>query len=619
MAGTYEKTSYLTQPGSEAIPPGPAPYFNTLRAMVDITRRIRDTRLLPPHSRALNFSPAKRLLETTALYHNKAVTTYYKQYKQSDITSDDLLNVADAELRKKKGDIREYVDRVMCPREFFESELEIGPFTAAFATCLQYVQQRAPQHPGVAMLFAKPTLKWTWSPPDLAAILLRYGDLRGNLYFTADEGKNRHLYSTWQSNHELFLIFARIEKDVAAGRAPTAADLAAFALRAGVNPAALDGRGKTRLLGADGSLASAPAQVAPAGCSSALSDWIDLKNHVPMSVMFDAVKNELEAQTGRLSDEPLTLFDIALLGGLNPYAYRIERLEYHAEDKFGIRPENATAYETDPPIPGVETHKHTTDREYEYQEGSTWFFEHCMRYFDSRGDGGQDLGVTLFQTPVARRSLHTSYLPFLWSQSNQTPNARPDKRPGRLFYFGARQAAEAEPPKPPYPEYTRRGGAIPASKRVRDHYHPVTREDVDAPAYRRAAENFMRDDQPAQTDVYFLERFCDSCFERGVELYLRLVQEMIKTQLNELRQPPATSDAQDFIKPFSKLVASFMQRAELAFPKVNVANAAATRLKQRANNRAMTEAKYDIALVCKFEPEVALEGYTIGGDFVSNA
>ena len=72
----------LLKRGPDPPPPGRDPppasvsdaqQFNTLRAIFSVARRIYDTKLLPPHSRTLNYSLLKRLLETTALFSNRQV------------------------------------------------------------------------------------------------------------------------------------------------------------------------------------------------------------------------------------------------------------------------------------------------------------------------------------------------------------------------------------------------------------------------------------------------------------------------------------------------------------------------------------------------------------------
>lgn len=585
--------------------------FNTLRAIASIARRIHDLRLLPPHSRTLNYSILKHLIETTALYSNRDVKGYYKQYKQGDVVSDDLTHIADGELRRIKKEVQEYVDRMVQPSDFLETEVESGPFTGAYLQVLNYVVSRSgdgQQATGSnALKYLKDAgmykTRFSWSPEvvdRLADVIMRHADYRGNIVAGTEPGslfERSNLYTSLQHAH------------------------------------------------------GAESQQPPG--------------------LHESVKKLLEdvGKEGR-TDEPLTTLDIAILGGLHPRTYAVEqsvKLQRKEKkeswgDPFTKKWEPAAAADApqaqDPiPLPAYAV----------YDVDS--FFEKCMDYFDQRSDSAEDLGYVLMRTPLGQRSKHTSYLGFqktgavkpLANQPYERQNVRFGGLPGvprDLFLQPptARQS-EKEVEKKDRAELRKavRQGNLKLAKAhnktkiqemqvKRDQMEAATQEikarteklTSDAEAAKRAraraeqeadeerrkrhqgeeyAERYEFTVRPPDATDYSLEAYCERCFQAGVAMYLRLAREMVLPHLEEVRKrelPP------DFLRPFAKLIGLVVQRAEVGNSRVQYASESSQRAAMRTNVREMANAKVALADACGFEPDVQLEGYSLDGSYTGD-
>jgi len=310
----------------------------------------------------LNNSLLKHLITTACATMNVDSKQYYKQLKQTDVVADDLTHIADSKLRQIKADVREYVDRLICPSVFLETEMESSVFTSAFTSCIGYVKSRLPESSKALDSLTEP-LDPMYSPTfafdeeEIAKTILQWADLRGNVYFE---------------------------------KGPT--ELAEF-----IND--------------------------PRRWFS--ENQLDGKSDVPGDFL-TKMKDLLNHETRNSDDgEPLTTFDIALMGGLHPRtcAIAVKDLE-----KLNIV-----------------VNKNTT---IEYMEP---FFEKCMAYFQSRGDEGEDLGYVISRTPIGQRIRHTSYLRFL---------RPPQSEPSKEVQFGepppAKRARDAPAPREAPPEYDAR-------------------------------------------------------------------------------------------------------------------------------------------------------------------
>lgn len=659
--------------------------FNTLRAVVSVARRVHDTRLLPPHSRTLNYSFLKRLLEATALYSNKTVKDYYAQYKQSDVVVDDLQHVADRALRDAKKDVREYVDRLLSPKEFLETEIPGGQFTAAFNACLDYVTSLADKGHPLVQRVAKEKVDATfkWQPDAIADAIVRHADFRGNIEDGSSLDSLLDRYNWYNGAQH------------AGGRE---------------------------------------------GISAALQQ-----------LLTDALNKEPEG-----TREPLTAFDIALLGGLHPRTYAVEKFARHArsaEKKWAAwekKPGAASEWE-----PRKEAGKRLElrGRHFETYDADV-FFENCMAYFDSREDRAEDLGHVMYRTPLGATSKHTSYLRFreplpapppppvgpaaeLDAKLSETLDfAAAAEKAARVAFLEASNASRAAlhawaaslkairddegtsevkqaarenfkkvaavakeadgglssagqiahatqrafaelktgPPGPQNLEAAARSAqsaaleatseavraeaAVAPAARARAALEALAAPRTEAPpragppepgqaerfrfgAQPAPAARVIKPDPPQQQAEYkdvgriiskrardeidlvdtmvdkpHLERYCDACFEKGVEMYIRLVHTMIEHDLQTLRKwDPPTDDESVFVKAFAKLIGLVVQRAELANPRIQFANTAAGRDARRMNARGITQAKTSLALVFGVQPDVELCGYSMDGSF----
>lgn len=139
-----------------------------------IAIRIFETKLLPPHSRTLNYSIVKSILETVALFNNRSIDEYYGVFKNRDRTTTELTTVANAELRRLKADVQEYADRLLHPNAFFEEEVAGSNFTAAFRSSLHDVQAKAPRDPNVLLMTERRDPLFFWDSQEIKKCLNEY-------------------------------------------------------------------------------------------------------------------------------------------------------------------------------------------------------------------------------------------------------------------------------------------------------------------------------------------------------------------------------------------------------------------------------------------------------------
>jgi hypothetical protein len=389
------------------------------------------------------------------------------------------------------------------------------------------------------------SFEWASVTSELADVILRHADMRGNIIAGADAAagendfaklmKPTNWYNSWQHVWgDVYNTYRALDASIKTGGSEAEAVKVMIALlkphqRAGV------------VVGGLGPLPAAGGQ-----------SWEAVKTYIETTSGWNVhglIEGALKqyGDTSR-TDEPLTAFDIALLGGLHPRTYAIEL--------------NAKAKRDDK----------AADKDLAFKMDE--FFELCMEYFDSNGTGAEDLGFRIFLTPLVRRSMHTSYLPFRRTEEEKT----------QLVSFGARSRSTVVP----------KGDSV-------------------APGNAKADPGTGRSAGPTlpttrYTDFSF-ETYCDQCFERGAEMYIRLVHVMVKSHLEALRR---IEPAPEVLTPFAKLIGLTIQRAELLNPLIKMgANASYNRDMRRNNNRATTEARVQLARACGFHPDIYLEGYTL--------
>ena len=576
--------------GADAGPPNEpdgSSDFNTLRAVVTIARRIHDTALLPAHSRTLNNSVLKKLMETTAMLSNRTIKQLYPAYMKDDVSAQELQMVADAQLRRLKADIREYVDRLLDPTTFLETELGASAFTAACSEALTYISQRGGSPHVIGEPGRAPQLEWDGRTAELADVIVRHADVRGNIIDAGQTdimnrynwyNSSQHAWGAcfpdgagWSALHD---EFAAAETTMSDGAQTEGAKLAAVqALRRKLlqRPFPLAPES-----GATASWRGAAARgKTPRAGLSADAQWEMMKKETGWD-LFIAVKYALDDQADVTTSAPLTLFDIALLGGLHPRTFAM--VEKAGESTGDVPAKLGFHFDTDV------------------------FFEQCMAYFDAL-DRGDDLGEVLFSTHLNTKSKHTSFLPFRRDRVAEARNAGtlpPD--PGDLdrrrpVEFGApKKGRRDEEDAPP-----------PASKRLRDAQ--AKRREDHAPA-----EQFLiSTGQVEILDKYALERYCDTCFERGAELYIRLTRVMIETHLRRVRAYDETNFPPPFLRALAKCIGLTMQRAELMNPALKSTSVSNNRENRRSNSWALVETRVQLAQHCGFKPEVELDGYAFSG------
>lgn len=163
--------------------------FSTFKVISNFLFELNSNPVFPPHSRKLNFSVLKEFLTKTALFSNKQVSELYLGYNDRDVIALELGSTSSFELRKKKSEIREYVDRHLKIKDFLELECFDGSFSAAFNQVFYSSDEK------VRKLFESYTNGDLYSKlidfdePSSDAIkteiineIKMYGDFRGNIY-----------------------------------------------------------------------------------------------------------------------------------------------------------------------------------------------------------------------------------------------------------------------------------------------------------------------------------------------------------------------------------------------------------------------------------------------------
>jgi hypothetical protein len=622
--------------------------FNSLQAYVDITKRIFFEGLLPPHSRTLNFTAMKDILNVTAMLSNRKVSELYRGFNDSNVDAIQKATLGSAEIRQKKRDIQEYVDRCMCIKDFLEQEFQSSAFYPAFVETNNYILRNGGKDNFMGKC-APPTLQW--KPKELSAVLASFADYRSNI--NSDDLKVLHKRSNWYTKQQckkpedVHVPGGTISKNTTKQRAApvdmlnlhkkylqllnelnnltkllvTAHETWKKETKAAIKQSAFIE--KERLYAQYHELVTrfhtlyqppgahaAPAVVfidkfdkmlnnvfkevlkpatnppAPAGqVPFALSDLIkevqdeirntnNLLTPTPPAPPFSATDSTvyklfkflerqlasnpapssslLEPREDRRNFCSLTLFDIAILGGLAPRTFAL------------VTNSDANPFADD-------------------------FFERCMELFDTRilrlqaeslSSGGFDrdidLGLLLFNLPITNYSKHTSYFHF----------ERPQQMPSS-YMFGA-----------PKNKTSAAGGGNGGEGGIQ------TERDIRT-EYKRERDLYASTKYPG---VFELERFCLQCLEKGTELYIRLVHEMIKDDLKK-KQDEAKLDS-DFVRSFAKVVGLIMQRSEVDNPMI-LSSAPLIKRRKTENSYALIEAKYQLAQACGFRPDVSVDSSLI--------
>lgn len=591
--------------------------FNTLAAIVSVTRRIHDTALLPPHSRTLSHSLLKQLLETTALYSNRRVVELYGAYNDSDVSANEAGSVGSKDIRDAKRVVREYVDRLLSCKTFMDTELLASQFGAAYATCADFVRKKGGRVQLREYDRADEAATLEWNPAEMARIIVRHSDIRSNIdsseldtlmkrsnwYHQSvvgkglkdttetvklrkrlDDTKVPKLMARLVSTYNLFdtrrgaivelsestPMFAVLVQDCVAARTDLVdtleelelvladADDAAVLLRqikdevSGL-PIKKPAVGQQVQLQRS-TLTSLRAEIKKLSDDPPYSAQSKMKSRISKPVeattknIVDVVEAELVSAENRTNAAPLTLFDIAILGGLAPRTYAL--------------------------VTGGVSHP--------FNES---FFERCMDLFDtkfsraaSKEDGSGfdrdvDLATTLFSIPITAQSVHTSYLDFQTSVPTATNTPM----------FGAPKGDDSY-------DKAGRGAANRLEEGVRDEYRQ------EREAY--AGGNYVG-------PVYTLEKFCLQCLERGTGLYLLLLQNMVDKDLKRLKANQEVNT--DFLRPFAKLIGLTIQSGELSNPRLPNVNVANANKRRRDNTYAIAEAKYQLAKACGYAPDFEVD------------
>jgi len=516
------------------------------------------------------------------MFANRPVSWFYGAYEDRDAAAFENATIGDAELRKLKAAVREYVDRRVCINDFLETEVVASHFTAAYRTVYDSAKQvSGGPVPGFDDACRDAVFEWdTWR---LAEVLYRHGDMRGNILGTNpgddpapltfdDLMKRYNWYNTQQHSFgslctNLTNIYTllrdkpdgfneRIEKQWLAVRyfkkhipqsegAPfgTMFDSTAFKdLHYDLE------RLKSNL---------------------ERCDFILTETGKVVPKLVKNIKEELDALAAMDMDEPLTLFDIALLGGLNPRTYAVEVIARKAPN---VHPATVNIEDENPP--------------YHYYHNDD-FFEKCMTILDTKVktkdefSRDMDLGLVLFTIPVANRSVHPSYTNFV---RNKPPNRNPvPPNAQRMVHFGA--AAKS-----------RYDGE-------RDEPQASAREREFSGAYGEERTLYAR-------GGFDLEHYCLQCLERGVELYIRLTHAMVEADLGRVK---GGAPGDDFMRAFAKLIGLTIQRAELLNPRNRTGSVAASRQGMRKAAHAAAEARCQLAAALGVTPRLELEGYTYEG------
>lgn len=159
-----------------------ASQFNSVRVYISIVQRIHDTQLLPPHSRTLNFTLIKEVLNATAMLSNKNVKDLYRGFNDSNVDATQKSTLGSAELRQLKRDVQEYVDRCICLKDFFEIEFQSSPFYGAFQEVKNYVTMKSGgKNTQVKEFDMCPKHQMAWKPKEFADTIAHFGDFRSNI------------------------------------------------------------------------------------------------------------------------------------------------------------------------------------------------------------------------------------------------------------------------------------------------------------------------------------------------------------------------------------------------------------------------------------------------------
>jgi len=513
------------------------------------------------------------------MFANRPVSWFYGAYEDRDAVAFENATIGDAELRKLKAAVREYVDRRVCINDFLETEVVASHFTAAYRTVYDSAKQvSGGPVPGFDDACRDAVFEWdAWR---LAEVLYRHGDMRGNILGTNPGGTQGDLsfddlmtrynwYNTQQHSFgslctnltNIYTLlrdepdgfYELIEKQWLAVRyfkkhipehLQPAAPVNMFASQTFFNLGYNLDSFKSNLEKYD--------------------FYVTEKDKVVPKLVKD-IKEELDALAAMDMDEPLTLFDIALLGGLNPRTYAVEDIARKVPNVHPFGNNN-------PP--------------YVYYENDD-FFEKCMTILDTKVktkdefSRDMDLGLVLFTIPVANRSVHPSY-------TNFVRNKPPDRNPvppnaQRMVHFGA--AAKS-----------RYDGE-------RDEPQASAREREFSGAYGEERTLYAR-------GGFDLEHYCLQCLERGVELYIRLTHAMVEADLGRVK---GGAPGDDFMRAFAKLIGLTIQRAELLNPRNRTGSVAASRQGMRKAAHAAAEARCQLAAALGVTPRLELEGYTYEG------
>jgi hypothetical protein len=159
-----------------------ASQFNSVRVYISIVQRIHDTQLLPPHSRTLNFTLIKEVLNATAMLSNKNVQDLYRGFNDSNVDATQKSTLGSAELRQLKRDVQEYVDRCICLKDFFEIEFQSSPFYGAFQEVKNYViTKTGGKNTHVKEFDVCPKTQMVWKPKEFSDTIAHFGDFRSNI------------------------------------------------------------------------------------------------------------------------------------------------------------------------------------------------------------------------------------------------------------------------------------------------------------------------------------------------------------------------------------------------------------------------------------------------------
>ena len=184
--------------------------FNSIKAAVHIVRRIACAPVLPPHSRTLNYSIIKTLLEISATQANRQVDEFYVAFSDRDMLATEMNTVSSSELRAIRARIRQYVDMNLNIEDFLQELLD-GNFSAAYNIVMSQIDRKTggldiPFKALMKKLKLKEDFKAEYADQnkELATILATYGDFRGNIYVNDDAERNILSFrSNWYSSEQM--------------------------------------------------------------------------------------------------------------------------------------------------------------------------------------------------------------------------------------------------------------------------------------------------------------------------------------------------------------------------------------------------------------------------------